>query len=84
MHRTTPHFWMHFKRLPEPAQRIAKRNFRLLAENPGHPSLRFKKVGKFWSARVGVGHRALAVDDGGDFIWVWIGTHSEYDRLVRS
>ena len=84
MHRTTPRFWMHFERLPESAQKIAKRNFRLLAENPGHPSLRFKKVGKYWSVRVGAGHRALAVDDGGDFLWVWIGTHSEYDRLVRS
>lgn len=75
---------MQFERLPEPAQKIAKRNFRLLTENPGHPSLRFKKVGKFWSVRVGAGHRALAVDDAGDFIWVWIGTHHEYDRLIRS
>ncbi len=84
MHRTTPRFWNQFERLPEPAQRIARRNFRLLGEDPGHPSLRFKKVGKFWSVRVGGRYRALAVEDGGDFIWVWIGTHDEYDRLIRS
>jgi hypothetical protein len=27
-------------------------------------------------------HRALAVKDGDDFIWVWIGQHDEYDRLI--
>jgi hypothetical protein len=42
-----------------------------------------RKVGKFWSARIGVNHRALAVDDGEDFIWVWIGTHDEYERMIK-
>ena len=84
MHRTTSRFWTYFEQLPESAQRAARRNFRLLAENPRHPSLRFRKVGKFWSVRVGVDYRALAVDDAGDFIWVWIGTHDEYGRLIRS
>ena len=54
----------------------------MLVENPAHPSLRFKKVGKLWSARVGRDHRALAVEDGDDFIWVWIGAHDQYDRLL--
>ncbi len=84
MHRTTPRFWRAFGRLPEPVQRVARRNFRLLAENPEHPSLRFKKVGAFWSARVGRDYRALAVEDGADFIWVWVGSHDEYDRLIGS
>ena len=84
MHRATPRFWVHFGRLQDSAQQIARWNFRLLEENPGHPSLRLKKVGEFWSVRVGLGYRALAVQDGGDFTWVWIGTHEEYDRLVRS
>ena len=65
-------------------QRVARRNFQLLVENPGHPSLRFKKVGAFWSARVGRDYRALAVEDGGDVIWVWIGSHADYDRLIGS
>ena len=82
MHRTTRRFWRAFERLPEPAQRVARRNFRLLAENPAHPSLRFKKVGAFWSARVGRDYRALAVEDDADFVWVWIGGHDEYDRLI--
>ena len=84
MHRTTPEFRRALGRLPEPVQRIARRNFRLLKDNPGHPSLRFKKVGAYWSARVGRGHRALAIEDGADLIWLWIGAHDEYARLIRA
>ena len=82
MHRTTPQFWGRFDKLPEPVQRLARKNFELLKQGPGHPSLHFKKVGKFWSARVGLSHRALAVEDEFDYIWVWIGDHDEYDRLI--
>ncbi len=84
MHRATPRFWRRFDQLPVPIQNIARRNFRLLSENPRHPSLRFKKTGDFWSVRVGLDYRALAVEDDGNFIWVWIGNHGEYDRLLES
>ena len=30
----------------------------------------------------GLSDRAIAVEDGDDFIWVWIGTHAEYDRIT--
>lgn len=82
MHRTTPQFWNLFYQLPESVQNLARKNFELLKQNPRHPSLHFKKVGHFWSARVGLNHRALAVEDDEDFIWVWIGLHDEYDRLI--
>lgn len=84
MHRATPEFWHFLERLPEPTQRVARRNFDLLKTNPRHPSLQFKRVGAFWSVRVSRSYRALAVEDGDDFIWVWIGTHGEYDRRIRS
>ena len=82
MHRTTPGFRRALGRLPEEVQRVARRNFRLLVENPRHPSLHFKNVGAYWSARVGRDYRALAVEDGADFVWVWVGGHDEYDRLI--
>lgn len=82
MYRTTPQFWERFYALSEPIQRLARKNFELLKANPSHPSLHFKKVGQYWSARVGLSHRALAVEDGTDLIWVWIGSHDEYDRLI--
>ena len=83
MHRTTPKFWKRFEVLPKNIQRLAKKNYDLLKSDPNHPSLSFKKVGKLWSVRIGLSYRALAVEDGSDFIWVWIGSHDEYDRLIR-
>lgn len=83
MHRTTNRFWKCFDNLHDPVQKVSKNNFELLKANHLHPSLHFKKVGKFWSVRAGINHRALAVEDGEDFIWVWIGTHSEYERMIK-
>ena len=65
MHRTTARFWTCFGGLPEAFQRVARRNFELLKENPAHPSLHFKKIGKLWSVRVEINHRALALEDRG-------------------
>jgi hypothetical protein len=44
--------------------------------------LQFKKVGRFWSVRVGLHYRALAVEHGADLIWFWIGSHADYDKLL--
>jgi hypothetical protein len=56
--------------------------YQLLRHDPRHPSLHFKKVGNFWSARVGIGWRALAVEAGNEIVWFWIGSHAEYDILI--
>ncbi len=83
MHRTTNRFWKCLENLPEHIQKISKKNFELLKRNSSHPSLHFKKVGKLWSVRAGMNHRALAVEDGEDFIWIWVGMHNEYERLIN-
>jgi hypothetical protein len=83
MHRTSGRFWNLFANLPESVQTVARKNFELLKADPSHPSLHFKKVGKLWSVRAGLNHRALAVKEGADFIWVWIGPHDEYRRLIN-
>ena len=83
MHRATRRFWECFDSLAEDIQNVARKNYALLKGNPRHPSLQFKKLSKFWSARVGLHHRALAIEDGEDFIWVWIGPHDEYERLIQ-
>jgi hypothetical protein len=64
-------------------QLLARRHSELLKQNPSHPSLHFKKVGKLWSVRVGPHHRALAIEDRGDYVWVWIGPHDEYQRMIK-
>jgi hypothetical protein len=81
-HRASQRFWKAYRALPEDARSAADQAFRLIKSDPRHPSLHFKKVGRFWSARIGLHVRALAVESGGDLVWFWIGTHAEYDRLV--
>jgi hypothetical protein len=49
---------------------------------PFHPSLHFKKVGRYWSVRAGIQYRALRVRHEETMIWLWIGPHSEYDKLI--
>ena len=83
MHRPTAKFWLRYRRLPQGVQDRADKAFELLQENPRHPSLQFKKIGAFWSVRVDIAHRALAVQDGEDFVWVWIGSHDEYERMIQ-
>ena len=83
MHQTTDQFWKYFENRPEPIQKASKRKFELLKTNSSHPSLHFKKVGNFWSVRISINYRALAIEDGEDFIWVWIGTHDEYKRIIK-
>ena len=61
----------------------ADKSFDLLKSNPHHPSLNLERVNRYWSARIGLAHRALAVRDGDDLIWFWIGEHGEYERLIR-
>lgn len=82
-YQTTRDFWKMFNDLPESTQNIAKKNFELLKENPYHPSLHFKKVGGYWSVRVGEKYRALAFEEENDFRWVWIGKHEEYERIIK-
>jgi hypothetical protein len=55
-------FWDAYSKLPEQVRAVADKNYALLKTNPQHPSLQFKKVGRFWSVRVGLRYRALAVD----------------------
>jgi hypothetical protein len=63
-------------------RQLARKNFRLWLRNPRHPSIHFKKVGKFWSARVGDNYRALATINGDQVEWFWIGSHDEYETII--
>jgi hypothetical protein len=69
--------------LPAAVRSLADANFALLKSDPHHPSLQFKKVGRYWSARVGLRYRALAVEVDTGFLWFWIGSHAEYDRMIK-
>jgi hypothetical protein len=81
-HFASPDFWFHYRQLPPEIQDLADKNFELLKQNLRHPSLRLKKVGIFYSARVGLHYRVLAKERSEGLVWFWVGHHSEYDRLL--
>ncbi|MGH6803589.1 MAG: hypothetical protein ACREC3_09510 [Methyloceanibacter sp.] len=81
-HHASPDFWAAYRALPPSVQNLADQTYARLKQDPRHPSLHFKKVSRFWSARVGAHHRALAVEALDGLVWFWIGTHADYDRLL--
>ena len=78
----TRSFREEFARLPPRVQEQAKRNYALWQENPNHPSLHFKKVGDYWSARVDLNHRVVGRLQGNRMIWFAIRAHAGYERLL--
>lgn len=84
--RATGRFWDLFSALSAPAQALAVKNYQLWLRNPAHPSLDFHRLRgsrNRYAIRVGDHYRALGVMETGAITWVWIGTHEDYNRLVR-
>lgn len=78
-------FWAAFRELPERVQGRARQAYRLFQRDPFQPSLQFKQIHPtrpIFSARIGLGYRAVALRDGENVVWFWVGSHAEYDRLV--
>jgi hypothetical protein len=82
-HFASAGFWDAYQKLPQAVRELADKNYALLKADSRHPSLHFKKVGKFWSVRIGIRYRALATEVDGNLLWFWIGSHSDYDAMVR-
>jgi len=82
-HHASPDFWTCYGALPEDIQKLADQAYEHLKQDPRYPSVRLKKAGRFWSARVGANYRAVAVESKDALVWFWIGTHAEYDKLLR-
>lgn len=83
-HSATASFWKCYEALAAPAQSLADKNFELLKLDPSHSSLRLKNLrDDLWPVRIGLHYRALALklDDG--FAWFWIGSHADYDHLIK-
>jgi hypothetical protein len=81
----TKSFFEHFERLPEEAQKQAKKAYTLWQKNAYHGSLRFKRVSRrqcIYSVRIGLGWRALGLLEADTVYWFWIGSHAAYEQLL--
>jgi hypothetical protein len=75
-----------FAALPEQVRCDADAAYRRFKANPEHPSLRFHRVQareSVYSIRVGLHYRALALRQPDCWLWFWIGTHADYDKLLN-
>ena len=82
---TTTEFRKLFADLPEQVQQQTRAAYRQFKEDPSHPSLRFKKVHPdlpIYSARISKNYRAVGQLDGDTVIWFWVGSHTDYDKLL--
>jgi hypothetical protein len=81
---TRPSFWRAYASLDPRVREAARRAYRLFAESPEHPSLRFKRLGGYddvWSVRINEKYRAVGERRGDVIVWVWIGSHNDFDKL---
>ena len=82
--RTQADFWRCFDALPPAIQEQARERFQLWRGDAFHATLHFKPlVGDVWSVRVNQQYRALGRRKGSLIVWFWIGSHAQYDDLVR-
>lgn len=83
---TTSKFWKGYYALPHAVQIRADRAYQIWQHNPNARGLYFKRVGKqkpIYSIRIGKGYRALGIIHGDTILWFWIGSHDEYERLLK-
>jgi mRNA-degrading endonuclease RelE of RelBE toxin-antitoxin system len=72
--------------LPESVREQATKAYALWKEDPYHSSLQFKRVSQrqpIYSARVSLNYRVLGLLESDQIYWYWIGTHDEYDKLLK-
>ena len=82
--KTHEDFWSCFHVLPKAIQKLARKKFRLWRKEVFAPSLQFKELLKdVWSVRINRNYRAPGRRRGNLIVWFWIGTHAEYDQLLK-
>ena len=81
--RATPLFWQLYWGLSPELRTAARRAFHRFRENPAQPGLQLERLrcdARAWSVRVTQDCRAVARRNGDEWVWVWIGSHKEFDR----
>ena len=83
----TTEFVLRFQRLSPQVQAAARKAYRLWQHDRSHPSLHFKRIHShdlIFSVRISLGWRALGLLENETIHWFWIGSHAEYDSVIRS
>ncbi|MGM0600726.1 MAG: hypothetical protein ACQETH_13030 [Candidatus Rifleibacteriota bacterium] len=73
--------------MPAEIKKQAKESFLIFKKDPWYPSLHFKRVHSslpVYSARISIDYRAVGVIKRDLIIWFWIGSHTDYEKLLKS
>lgn len=82
----TERYWKLFRALPQDVRVQAYKAYAQFKRDPSHPGLNFELIDRqsgIWSARINDNYRVLGARDGPEITWFWIGTHREYEKLIR-
>lgn len=83
---TTERFRECYAKLPGYIQEATRKAYYLWNDDPAHPAVQFKQIHStrpIFSARVTLSYRALGIRQDNTMIWFWVGSHAEYDQLIR-
>ena len=81
-----PRFWKLYRGLPKGIRQRTAKAYRIWRQNPNSPGLHFKRVSNtrpVYSVRIGDDYRALGLLHGDTVTWFWIGTHDEYEQILK-
>jgi hypothetical protein len=84
--KTTKSFWDGYLRLPDRVREQAKKAYTKFSNDPYYPGLHFKQIHStrpIYSVRITKDYRAIGIIKDGNIIWFWIGSHSDYDKMVN-
>lgn len=82
-----PQFKKLYKALPFEIRLLAKKQYNIFKENPYHSSLHFKRVHSnkaIYSCRINKNYRTVGIIKDENIIWFWIGSHDDYDNLLKN
>lgn len=84
--KTTKQFRDLLDLLPAEIQKRAREAYSIFLTDPNHPGLRFKRAHStlpVFSARVTGDYRAVGIIKDQIIIWFWIGSHTDYENLLK-
>jgi hypothetical protein len=84
--KTTERFWKCYAELPLAVRKAARETYKQLLKDPYYPSLHFKQIHStrpIYSVRITKDYRAIGIIQENEIIWFWIGSHAEYNKLLK-
>jgi hypothetical protein len=84
--KTSERFWRHYYVLPDSVRKEAKKAYQQFKKDPLYPGLRFKRIHStrpIYSLRITKDYRAVGIQQDNQIIWFWIGSHSEYELILK-